>query len=57
MDSLELKPARHLWVGPATLEIAPGKLLAGADTPALADFAGKIDCTVHLRNTQGSSSR
>jgi hypothetical protein len=45
--AFELKPARHLWVGPATLELSPGRLLSGPDAPLLADFGGHIGCTVH----------
>jgi hypothetical protein len=41
-----LRAARSLWVGPASLELAPGRLTAGSFvvSPAL---AGRIDCTVH----------
>jgi hypothetical protein len=45
--AFELKPARHLWVGPATLELSPGRLHSGPDAPLLADFGGRIACTVH----------
>jgi hypothetical protein len=45
--AFELKPARHLWVGPAMLELSPGRLLSGPDAPLLADFGGHIGCTVH----------
>jgi hypothetical protein len=45
--AFELKPARHLWVGPATLELSPGRLLSGPDAPFLVDFGGRIACTVH----------
>jgi hypothetical protein len=45
--AFRLKPARSLWVGPATLELSPGRLVAGTDTPVLTDFGGRIDCTVH----------
>lgn len=45
--AFELKPARHLWVGPATLELAPGRLQSGPDTPLLTGFGGHIGCTVH----------
>ena len=41
-----LRPARELWVGPASLDLEPGALRAGTHTitPAL---GGRIDCTVH----------
>lgn len=42
----ELKPARKLWVGPASLELGPGTLTAGA-YPVAAKLQGRIDCTVH----------
>ncbi len=45
--AFRLKPARSLWVGPATLDLDPGRLLAGPDTTFLDDFGGRIACTVH----------
>lgn len=42
----QLKPARTLWVGPATLELEPGLLSAGAYHVA-PDLHGQIDCIVH----------
>jgi hypothetical protein len=42
----KLKPARTLWVGPASLELEPGLLSAGAYRVA-SGFRGHIDCTVH----------
>ncbi len=42
----ELKPARRLWVGPASLELEPGILTAGAYRVA-PGLHGHIDCTVH----------
>jgi hypothetical protein len=41
-----LRAARSLWVGPASLELEPGRLTAGSFvvSPAL---AGRVDCTVH----------
>ncbi len=44
--AFELRPARRLWVGPATLELEPGLLTAGAYRVAAA-LHGRIDCTVH----------
>jgi hypothetical protein len=45
--AFRLMPARSLWVGPATLELEPGRLLAGKDMPFLGDFGGRIAATVH----------
>jgi hypothetical protein len=50
-----LRAARSLWVGPASLELEPGRLTAAAFvvSPAL---SGRIDCTVHpfdVREPQG----
>ncbi len=42
----ELKPARWLWVGPASLELEPGVLSAGAYQVAQG-LHGQIECTVH----------
>jgi hypothetical protein len=42
----ELKPARRLWVGPASLELEPGLLSAGGYRVA-PGLRGHIDCTVH----------
>ena len=42
----QLKPARTLWVGPASLHLEPGLLSAGAYRVA-PGFGGQIDCTVH----------
>ncbi|HEY4104884.1 MAG TPA: hypothetical protein VGM44_13385 [Polyangiaceae bacterium] len=42
----QLKPARTLWVGPASLELEPGSLTAGAYRVA-SGLAGRIDCVVH----------
>ncbi|HWZ90334.1 MAG TPA: hypothetical protein VNW92_15835, partial [Polyangiaceae bacterium] len=42
----ELKPARHLWVGPASLDLQPGLLSAGAYRVA-SGLHGRIECTVH----------
>ncbi len=41
----ELRPARRLWVGPATLELAPGRLSIGEDQLA-ARLSGAIRCVV-----------
>jgi hypothetical protein len=41
-----LKPARHLWVGPASLDLEPGLLSAGAYRVA-PGLHGHIDCVVH----------
>ena len=45
--AFRLRPARSLWVGPATLDLSPGRVLAGKAAPFLAGFGGRIDCTVH----------
>ncbi|MES1179410.1 MAG: hypothetical protein ABUL62_34155 [Myxococcales bacterium] len=42
----QLKPARELWVGPATLDLEPGLLSAGTYRVA-PGLHGHIDCTVH----------
>jgi hypothetical protein len=42
----QLKPARRLWVGPASLDLEPGLLSAGAYRVA-PGLHGHIDCTVH----------
>ncbi len=42
----ELKPARRLWVGPASLELEHGSLYAGGYLFAQG-LHGKIECTVH----------
>jgi hypothetical protein len=41
-----LKPARNLWVGPASLDLEPGLLSAGAYRVARG-LHGHIECTVH----------
>ncbi|HEX3594961.1 MAG TPA: hypothetical protein VHU80_07665, partial [Polyangiaceae bacterium] len=55
--AFRLKPARSLWVGPATLDLAKGRLLAGADAPFLADFGGRIECTVHAFDVRKPDGR
>ncbi|MEI9935852.1 MAG: hypothetical protein WDO69_01380 [Pseudomonadota bacterium] len=42
----QLKPARTLWVGPASLDLDPGLLSAGAYRVA-PGLHGRIDCIVH----------
>jgi len=42
----QLKPARTLWVGPASLSLEPGIVTAGAYRVA-PGLRGHIDCTVH----------
>jgi hypothetical protein len=44
--AFRLRPARSLWVGPASLDLEPGALTAGnyEISPGL---AGRITCTVH----------
>ena len=44
--SFRLRSARTLWVGPASLDLEPGRLAAGAYqvSPAL---SGRIECVVH----------
>lgn len=46
LGQFQLKPARRLWVGPASLELQPGVLSAGAYRVA-SGLRGRIDCTVH----------
>jgi hypothetical protein len=46
VGQFQLKPARTLWVGPASLELEPGVLSAGAYRVA-SGLRGHIDCTVH----------
>jgi hypothetical protein len=46
VGAFRLKPARNLWVGPASLELEPGRIAAGG-LDALTGFAGRIDCTIH----------
>lgn len=54
----ELKPARHLWVGPeAVLDLSPGRLLVGPSTPFLDRFRGRITCTVHWFDVRIPSGR
>ncbi|HKO50158.1 MAG TPA: hypothetical protein VJV79_20650 [Polyangiaceae bacterium] len=51
----QLKPARTLWVGPASLDLEPGLLSAGAYRVA-PGLRGHIDCIVHpfdVRPVQG----
>jgi hypothetical protein len=43
--AFELRPARRLWVGPATLELSPGQLKVGAAELA-ARLEGTIRCVV-----------
>ncbi|MET0795266.1 MAG: hypothetical protein ABW061_27350 [Polyangiaceae bacterium] len=42
----QLKPAREVWVGPATLDLEPGLLSAGSYRVA-PGIHGHIDCVVH----------
>lgn len=43
--AFRLRPARQLWVGPAALDLEPGRLVArGRD--ASANFSGRIECEV-----------
>lgn len=44
--AFQLRPARALWVGPASLDLEPGILTAGAYRVA-PGLHGHIDCTVH----------
>ncbi len=44
--NFQLKPARELWVGPATLDLNPGLLSAGTYRIA-PGIHGHIECTVH----------
>lgn len=51
----QFRPARILWVGPASIELEPGSLTAGAYRIA-SGLHGKIDCIVHpfdVRPVQG----
>ncbi|MEP7052260.1 MAG: hypothetical protein ABJB12_17980 [Pseudomonadota bacterium] len=53
--TFQLKPARELWVGPATLDLSPGVLSAGTYRIA-PGLHGHVDCTVHrfdVRTVQG----
>jgi hypothetical protein len=50
----ELKPARRLWVGPASLELDPGTLSAGPYRVAR-ELHGHVDCTVHPFDVRGPS--
>ena len=46
VGAFRLKAKRALWVGPASLDIEPGRIVvAGRD--ALGKFGGRIECTVH----------
>lgn len=44
--AFRLKPARHLWVGPAELELQHGRLSI-ADSELVGDLSGLVRCTVH----------
>jgi hypothetical protein len=45
VGAFRLRPARQLWVGPASLDLEPGRLAAdGRD--AVTGFSGRIECTV-----------
>jgi hypothetical protein len=44
--AFRLRPARHLWVGPAALELANGHLTLG-DDEILRNLRGRITCTAH----------
>jgi hypothetical protein len=46
LGEFQLEPARRLWVGPASLDLEPGLLSAGAYRVA-PGLRGHIDCTVH----------
>ncbi|HEY8945718.1 MAG TPA: hypothetical protein VIM73_15720, partial [Polyangiaceae bacterium] len=45
--AFRLKPARHLWVGPATLELERGKLTVGSERALADSVSGRIHCVVH----------
>jgi hypothetical protein len=49
--AFRLRPAKHLWVGPASLYLGVGKVLAAGQT-VLDDFAGRIDCIVQAVNVE-----
>jgi hypothetical protein len=57
VGAFRLEAARALWVGPASLDLQPGRIVvAGRD--ALGRFGGRIECTVHpfdVRKPQGLS--
>jgi hypothetical protein len=44
--AFRLRPARHLWVGPASLEISGGNLSVGSEALA-SELRGSIECAVH----------
>jgi hypothetical protein len=43
--AFRLDPMRHVWVGPASLELGSGQVVVGGE-PALQRFSGRVDCTV-----------
>jgi hypothetical protein len=49
-----LKPARKLWVGPASLDLNPGTLSAGPYRIANG-LHGRVDCIVHPFDVRGPS--
>ena len=49
-----LKPARKLWVGPASLDLDPGTLSAGPYRIATG-LHGRVDCIVHPFDVRGAS--
>lgn len=52
--TFRLKPARRLWVGPAALTLDSGRVMTnGRD--ALADFGGRIECTVRSFDVRDAS--
>lgn len=54
--AFRLRPARQLWVGPATLAIDGGRLSFG-DRPLAATLRGNITCTVHPFDVRIPSGR
>jgi hypothetical protein len=44
--SFRLRPARSLWVGPASLDLTPGRFTVGAHQVSSA-LAGRVECLVH----------
>jgi hypothetical protein len=43
--AFRLRPAKHLWVGPASLDLAPGELTIRGER-LVAGATGRVDCTV-----------
>lgn len=46
VGAFRLKPARSLWVGPASLTFESGRIESGG-RGAATDFSGRVECTLH----------